>query len=767
MAISTTPQSLVANYRYFLCDLVTNELLTEIPFKNVSYGRSIREAGSFTGDIPVSPDTENLDLYNNTLPGKTALYVVRNNVCVWGGIVWSRSYDIQNKILNVSASEFTSYLYHRVAWKTWDNVYAAKITVIDGVGRAELLDGGTFDFAANMPIYVDFGLEINKKYSGYFYVKASPTPTESIISFTAENSGIITVANQTDEGCTITVRQDTYDYARGLIEALELDFFGPIFENSEIEPAQTFSQEIASISRSSNIATITFTKSHYLLEGQGFTIRNISGYSGRYAVISVPTETTVTFASVGANGTATYTSTDYGVSLFSRAATGVITLTTTSAHGYVKDDLIDVEGVSVYADGTWVVTGSTSTTLTYQTNYTTALAPSTPSGATVSRRIEVRYGSYGEYSTSSALNVDFSTTALSTQSPKVNNPFRGFELKYIGEILEEYSNVPGGFEYRIDCDFDVATNSFKKTFVFLPMQPDSLTTYINSLPAKKLPAGQYAPLSAFNATTTVFEQPGNILNATMVESAEDAATRFWVQGDDDTDNTDASLPYAAETDFKLLSEGWPLLDQVEKIDGISDEATLYDVYATRYLREATPPISNFSIDVDGSIRPKLGTYKPGDWCSVIIDDQFVQLRMLNDLEAGAAQANRNGVLLRKIDAFEVSIPDTPTVPEEVTLTLVTEPEIDRAGASVAEIVLGSYTSSSVVLTVTVDMERESSSTITLLRGATTLKTWTLGVGDVVYEQYTSSSLSASTKYTYTLKVDGVAYDTLSVTTRAA
>jgi hypothetical protein len=299
------------------------------------------------------------------------------------------------------------------------------------------------------------------------------------------------------------------------------------------------------------------------------------------------------------------------------------------------------------------------------------------------------------------------------------------------------------------------------------MQPDSLTTYINSLPAKKLPAGQYAPLSAFNATTTVFEQPGNVLDATMVESAEDAATRFWVQGDDDTDNTDASLPYAAETDFKLISEGWPLLDQVEKIDGISDESTLYDVYATRYLREATPPISNFTITVDGSVRPKLGTYKPGDWCSVIIDDQFVQLRMLNDLEAGAAQANRNGVLLRKIDAFEVSIPDTPTVPEEVTLTLVTEPEIDKAGASVAQITLESYTSTAVTMTVTVDLELDASSTVTLLRGASLLKTWTLGVGSIVYEQYISSGLSASTKYDYTLKIDGVAYDTLSVTTRAS
>ena len=104
-------RDLSVDYRYFAVDLMSNELLAEIPFTDVSYSRSIREAGTFSGSISITEATLNLSLYENTLPGKTAVYVTRNGICVWGGIIWTRSYDIVGKTLAVNASEFTSYLY--------------------------------------------------------------------------------------------------------------------------------------------------------------------------------------------------------------------------------------------------------------------------------------------------------------------------------------------------------------------------------------------------------------------------------------------------------------------------------------------------------------------------------------------------------------------------------------------------------------------------------------------------------------------------------
>lgn len=774
MAISTKNTTLAASYRYFVCDLVTNELLSEIPFKNVTYGRSIREAGSFTGDIAITPDTENLGLYENTLPGKTALYVVRDNVCVWGGIIWSRSYDIKNKILNVSGSEFTSYLYHRVAWKTWGNEYPATVSVEGTSGKIVLQSGHTFDFQANQPIYITFDSKsTNTKYNDYYYIKSSPSPTDTTAYFSSSNSGIVPPGISQDQNATVTVRQDTYEYARDLIKALELDFYGPIFENSELEPSAIFTQNVSSISRTSNVATIKFLEQHYLVPGQGITLRNVSTeYDGRYLVKSVVDGTTITVDKTGTNHSAiTYSSLEYDISKFARTKSGKAIITLATSHSLSVGDVVEIFGINANFDGTYTLTEVTSTTISYETEFVTAISSSTaPEGAMVKKGPEARFTSYGEYTLSSGLDVLYSTEDLSSQSPKKNLEIRGADLKYVGEILEEYSNVPGGFEYRIDCAFDSETNSFTRTFVFLPLEPNSLRTYKNSLTNKKLPAGKYAPLSAFNATQIVFEHPGNVLNATMVESAEDAATRFWVQGDDDTDNADSSLPYAAETDVALLEDGWPLLDGVEKIDNVSEESILYEEYATRFLAESTPPISSFSISVDGSIRPQIGTYKPGDWCSVIIDDQFVQLRLLSALEPGSTQADREGILLRKIDAFEVSIPDSPTIPEEVSITLVTEPDIDRAGLSVVSLTENTLakTSSSVELQVVVDLELEENIAITLYRGATLVDSWNLTPSSsVIGEAVTVSGLSASTTYTFSLKIDGENAVTISARTASA
>lgn len=106
-------------YRYFTADLITGRIVMEIPFSGVSWERKVNAAGAFSGSIAADDYTEAFDLYETTLPGKYALYVMRNDVCVWGGIIWSRDYDIQEKRLNVQAAEFVSYFFNRMFWKSF------------------------------------------------------------------------------------------------------------------------------------------------------------------------------------------------------------------------------------------------------------------------------------------------------------------------------------------------------------------------------------------------------------------------------------------------------------------------------------------------------------------------------------------------------------------------------------------------------------------------------------------------------------------------
>jgi hypothetical protein len=176
------------------------------------------------------------------------------------------------------------------------------------------------------------------------------------------------------------------------------------------------------------------------------------------------------------------------------------------------------------------------------------------------------------------------------------------------------------------------------------------------------------------ADQIVFEYPGNISTFTVEESSEDSATRFFVVGNIEDLSDAASQPYAGASAKDLLDNktgrSWPILDQVETLDKVQDELTLYN-YAEDYLYESRPPIGKYSITVNGSLAPIIGSYFPGDWCSVIIDDEYVRQRLANDQEP------RDDLLIRKINSYTVNVPDSPTFPESVQLELITDWKVDK------------------------------------------------------------------------------------------
>jgi hypothetical protein len=684
-------RELAVDYRYFVVDLMSNELLAEIPFTGVSYSRSLREAGTFSGSIAVTEATANLSLYENTLPGKTALYVVRNNICVWGGIIWTRSYDIVGKSLSVDASEFSSYFYKRVIWKTWVNAYQASIVVSGPIVNVTLDFAEASSIAAGRPVYIDWSQD-HSAYTGYYTPLSSPAPgltedgrtTFSVANgYVAGNGEAKTIPNMILKGiATVEVNQDTYDYARQLFVELETDLFDFDFPNDAIRPGINVFNTIDTYSRSGNIAFITLNQPHQLIPGQRISVTDAdNGFDDLEAtVLTAPTPLTLSYANTGPNVATTSASDSVGLINFFQRNQSIVTVTTFNPHGFKKDDIVYIDGLNASVDGYHrVLVADVEDTGTYfqiaSVGSDLGISFAGNSGATATVSPAVNYSTWGEFTQNGDLDMGYSSQ-LPSQKLQQAEPVRGFELKSVGEILEEYSNVANGFEYRIDCAYNVATNSFTRTFVFLPLFPNSLKEYIDSLPGGILPPGEFAPVSAYGADEYVFEYPGNILNATLEENAQDAATRFWVQGSDETLSSDASQPYSGAADVDLLNRGWPLLEEVEKIDKVAEESTLYE-RAKRFLAESRPPISNFTISVNGSLTPIVASYKPGDWCSVIINDDFVKLRLTSYIELKDGTGRE--VLLRKIDAYSVSVPDNPTFPEQVDLQLVTEAEVDKIG----------------------------------------------------------------------------------------
>jgi hypothetical protein len=321
---------------------------------------------------------------------------------------------------------------------------------------------------------------------------------------------------------------------------------------------------------------------------------------------------------------------------------------------------------------------------------------------TISKDPVVYTRSYGEFPDNADLGgIEFSTDNYSTFK-QATQPIRGSQLVNLGGHLEQYSSSINGFDYRIDCELDYnavsGTSRFKRIFTLVPILPKTYTEYLKDLNyyrqdplsldvALSLAPGQVADPSAFGADKIVFEYPGNISNVSMSENSESGATRVFIVGSNGN-TAEGGNSYSAASATDLLAAGWPLLDRAENqewplltaggainVDNWGNYDVEIDLHKTakRFLSESKPPIGDFVITVNGSLNPIVGSFYPGDWCSLNINDAFVRSRLASPLEL------RKNVIVRKIDSITVNVPNNPAFPEQVDLTLVTDWQVDKVG----------------------------------------------------------------------------------------
>ena len=680
-------------YRYFITDLVSNQVIAELPFTGVSYARELRRAGSFSGTIPVIEETKKYDLYETTMPGRTGLYVMRNDSCVWGGIIWAREYNESSKELTIDASEFSSYFYHRHVWQTL--IYGSEFI---GIKSFSIEDG-----IATITTEVPHGLDIFDKVKITFTNPLVDGTHEVYDAFSDEFQIRVSAGNVDTTSITSgAVRKliDTYDFVRDLVFQVSSDislqygdFSYGTFANEVIGPSQALESSLIQYQIDSYTVTFRTRDDHQIIPGQEVEIANMPEeiLNGYFTVVDVPDWKSFTVESfyieseppVALPGIRSFYVTQAEIT------NNEATLTTHLNHGIEEGQFIFVSGVdSFFAerldinyDGKYVVTSVTNNTVSYEKIVPADVPSQVISGGRLTVGTKVMYGTYGPYTANSDLAIEVLTEEEQSRDSffgiQTSNKFqdtqylRGFELKSFGEILEDYSNNLDGFEYRIDCDFNTSTNSFTRTLVL--MDPENPKGYLISDVADSSTLTDQERLGYNNI---VFEYPGSISTFTVSESAEDAATRFFVQGKLDGFSDAASQPYAVASDIYMLNNkngrSWPLLDQVEMLDNTFDENILYS-YAKEYLYEAKPPIGDIDITVNGSLTPVIGSYNPGDWCTLIIDDPFVLARLANDQEP------RDDILVRKIMGYKVTVPDNPSFPETVDVDLATDWKVDKSG----------------------------------------------------------------------------------------
>ena len=656
-------------YRYFLTDLLSNQVISEVPFKGVSFERANRRAGSFSGSIPFLEATKGLNLYEATMPGRTGIYVMRNGVCVWGGIIWSRTYDVANRTMEVQGGEFMSYFYHRNIWQTIqygsDFIGIASYNVTSGTGTitTEFPHG----FSIDQKVAISF---TNPIVDGVQTITAVPTSTTFEFTTTSANGG-----GQSTSGAVRSL-VDSYDFARDLIFRAATDLGGLNFANEAIKPAKELQAGVIFKERSAGVVTLQTNEDHEIIAGQEIEVVEVDPeLDGFYVASSIPNKRTVRYELGGADLPRTSVPGVRIINVVSKQLIdNVATLVLEEAHGASVGQTVILSGVDAFFTGRLDTTFNGRFTITnipsansfsFSSGGILNVGPEGVAGGVALFGSKVIYGDYGSYTANGDIGIDFENFDKSGfyQDTQI---FRGFEQKTVGEILEQYSNtVDGGFEYRIDCDYNYDTASFSRTFRLFPIDL-----------AEPPPANDVYPVTAFGAEKLVFEYPGNIITFTVEESAEDAATRFFVVGSIEDLADEASQPYAGAAERALLSNpngrSWPLIDQVEQLDEIEDELTLHQ-YARDYLYEARPPVGSYNITVNGSLYPQVGTFFPGEWCTIIVDDEFVRQRLASDQEP------RDDLLIRKIDSYSVTVPDGAPIPEEVQLRLVTDWKVDQSG----------------------------------------------------------------------------------------
>ena len=97
------------NYRYYTADLLTGDVLGDLDPFGVFVSKMKNRPGQFTGSLKLTGDAIDDSLrLACSIPGRTALYMERDEELIWGGILWNRMWSTQGKSLQLGARTFES-----------------------------------------------------------------------------------------------------------------------------------------------------------------------------------------------------------------------------------------------------------------------------------------------------------------------------------------------------------------------------------------------------------------------------------------------------------------------------------------------------------------------------------------------------------------------------------------------------------------------------------------------------------------------------------
>lgn len=166
----------MAVYTYLSTDLLTGTIREELPLTGVRWSKALGGPGALNANIRYThpkATRANLD------PGKTAIYIRRNGLVVWGGILWTARKVKGNDVLQLGALGFWSYfrrrrLRHSFSFAEKDQlaIFRDMVRYAQGEAMTSVTGGPTTIVQPNGSIGVVYGTETsgvtrNKNINGF------------------------------------------------------------------------------------------------------------------------------------------------------------------------------------------------------------------------------------------------------------------------------------------------------------------------------------------------------------------------------------------------------------------------------------------------------------------------------------------------------------------------------------------------------------------------------------------------------------------------
>jgi hypothetical protein len=156
-------------YRYLFVNLSDDTVIAELPLTGVGFTQQLNQAGTFSGHILLSGvNAYDFNIDASTIPGKCAVYVDRDGILVWGGVIWARQYNSTSQTLTVTAREWISYFEHRritadVDFENIDQLVISK-TLIE---NAQAATYGNINVGYNSEGQTTSGILVDRIYYNY------------------------------------------------------------------------------------------------------------------------------------------------------------------------------------------------------------------------------------------------------------------------------------------------------------------------------------------------------------------------------------------------------------------------------------------------------------------------------------------------------------------------------------------------------------------------------------------------------------------------